>query len=132
MTHRGRLQTDCYPPPKCINVSRFLLVPILLILAACGPIPQVDGRMQYWAGEVDALFDDQRTMQEVHSWLRSNNVIYTFSETDIVDGSWTMTLEKIYLDGWRCDWIDIQINISVDDTLTVQSYGLSQNRACWW
>ena len=71
-------------------------------------------------------------MQEVHSWLRSNSVIYTFSDSDIVDGNWTMTLEKIYLDSWRCDWIDIQIKISVDDMLAVQSHDLSQKRACWW
>ena len=75
---------------------------------------------------------DQTQSTEVHSWLRSYNVIYTFSESDIVNGNWAMTLEKIYLDGWRCDWIDIQIMLSVDDTLTVQSHDLSQKRACWW
>ena len=88
--------------------------------------------MQYWSGEADSFFDDQQTMQDVHSWLRSNNVIYTFDDSDIVNGNWSMTLEKIYLDGWRCDWVDIQIEISVDDSLQVQSHGLHKKRACWW
>ncbi len=132
MTQNSRWQTGGVRPAKRIFVSRFLLVSILLLLAACGPIPQVDERMKYWTGEAESFFDDRRTMQEVHSWLRSNSIIYTFNDSDIVDGNWTMTLEKIYIEDWRCDWVDIRIEISVDDMLTVQGHKLSQKRACLW
>ena len=132
MTQCGRSGIGCFPPWNRINVSRTLLILTVLGVAACGPIPQVDVRAQYWAGEANSFFDEQRTMQEVHSWLRSNNVIYTFEESDIVDGHWTMTLEKVYLDGWRCEWIDIQINVSVNDSLAIQGHDLAQKRSCWW
>ena len=111
---------------------RLLLIPVLLLLVSCGPIPRVDQRMKYWAGEAESFFGDDRKMQEVHSWLRSHNVIYTFDDGDIIDGSWTMTLEKVYIENWQCEWIDIQLVVSVDDAQTIQSYELTQYRACMW
>ncbi len=111
-------------------MPRFVLVSVLLLLVSCGPIPQVDERKQYWSGEVESFFATERTMQDVHSWLRSHSVIYTFDESDIIDGNWTMTLEKVYVENWRCEWVDIQIVVSVDDALSVEGHEITEHRIC--
>jgi len=111
-------------------MPRFVLVSVLLLLASCGPIPPVDERKEYWSGEVETFFATERTMQEVHSWLRLHNVVYTFDESDIIDGSWTMTLEKVYVENWRCEWVDIQIVVSVDDALSVEGHEMTEHRVC--
>lgn len=107
-----------------------VLLSVLLLLASCGPIPQVDERKEHWSGEVESFFASERSMPDVHSWLRSHSVIYTFDESDIIDGSWTMTLEKVYVENWRCDWVDIQIVVSVDDALSVTGHEMTEHRAC--
>jgi hypothetical protein len=111
-------------------MHRFVPISVLFLLVACGPIPQVDERKEHWSGEVESFFAAERTMQEVHSWLRSHNVIYTFEESDIVDGRWAMTLDKVYVENWRCEWIDIQIVVSVDDALTVTGHEMTEHRVC--
>ena len=78
------------------------------------------------------FFSEARTLQDVHSWLRSHNVIYTFEDSDITNGEWSMTLEKVYFDGWWCDWVDIKVDVTLDDVQQVQDHGLSLKRACWW
>jgi len=109
---------------------RFVLVSVLLLLASCGPIPQVDERKKHWSGEVETFFASERTVQEVHSWLRSHNVIYSIDESDINDGSWTMTLEKVYVENWHCEWVDIQIVVSIDDALSVTGHEMTEHRVC--
>lgn len=111
-------------------MPRFVFVSILYLLVSCGPIPQVDERNRYWSVEVESFFATERTMQEVHSWLRSHNVIYTFDESDIINGSWTMTLEKVYVENWRCEWVDIQIVVSVDDALSVVGHEMAEQQVC--
>ena len=114
-----------------INASKYWFVPFLFLIVACDPIPQVENRMQYWSDETNQFFGDPRTMQDVHMWLRSHNIIYTFDDSDIINGNWTMTLEKIYPDSWRCEWIDININITVNDSREVQDHKLNESRSCW-
>ncbi len=109
---------------------RIALVSISLLLASCGPVPQVAERTDHWAGEVESFFASKRNMQEVHAWLRSHNVIYTFDESDIIDGSWTMKLEKVYVENWRCEWVDVQIVVSVDDALLITGHEIAERRAC--
>jgi hypothetical protein len=114
------------------SVSPRWFVPIFALVAACGPIQQVENRVEYWSAESNRFFAEPRTMQDVHSWLRSHEIIYTFDDADTVDGNWSMTLEKIYLDGWRCEYVDIKIDITVDGSRQVQDQSLRTDRACWW
>jgi len=130
MTHFGRSSKGRLPLPQTLNMRGFLFVSVLFLLVSCGPIPQVDARKQYWSGEIESFFGTERTMQEVHSWLRSHNVIYTFDESDFINGSWTMTLEKVYVENWRCEWVDIQIVVSVDDSLSVEGHDMTEHRVC--
>jgi hypothetical protein len=71
-------------------------------------------------------------MDDLHGWLRARSIVYTFEDADIVDGGWAMTLEKIYPDTPRCDWVDIQLSVAVDGLRQIQAHSLSQKRACWW
>ena len=113
-------------------VARFRALAIALVLSGCGPLPEVETRFAYWSRETDLLFDEARTLDDLHGWLRAHNILYTFEDTDVVDGEWAMTLEKIYPDTARCDWVDIQLSVTVDNSQQVQSHTLSQKRACWW
>ena len=109
-----------------------IVLPIsaIFLLFGCDQISKVDERKEYWSGEVESFFAAERTLQELHSWLRSHSVIYTFEESDVVDGRWTMTLEKVYVENWRCEWIDIQIGVSVDDSLAITGHKMTEHRAC--
>lgn len=111
-------------------MPRIVLLSVLLLLTSCGPIPQVDERKEHWSGEVDSFFATERTMQDVHSWLRSQNVTYTFDESDIIDGIWTMTLEKVYVENWRCEWVDIQIVVLIDDARSITGHEMTEHRVC--
>ncbi len=112
--------------------SRVWVVLLSLTLASCLPNEQIRDRFEYWSAESNAFFSEPRTLRDVHSWLRSHNVIYTFEDADIADGDWSMTLEKVYFDGWWCDWVNINVDITVDDSKLVQDHGISIKRACWW
>jgi hypothetical protein len=105
---------------------------VVLALSGCGPVPEVETRLGHWRREVDLFFAQARTMDDLHRWLRARDVIYTFEDRDIVDGHWAMTLEKIYPDTIRCDWVDIKMSVSVDDLRRIQGHSLEKYGACWW
>ncbi len=126
--YKSRLRDSFAEPLR----SRAWFVLVLLLLAGCIPNQQIRDRFDYWSDESNQYFSEPRTLQETHSWLRSHNVIYTFDDSDIVNNGWSTTLEKIYFDGWWCDWVDLKIDIAVDESRQVLSHELSIKRACWW
>jgi len=126
------------PPLNCMLggtlsvVARSIVLAVVLVLSGCGPVPEIETRFTYWSRETDLFFEQARTMDDLHGWLRARGIVYTFDDTDIVDGKWAMTFEKIYPDTVRCEWVDIQLNVAVDDMHQIQTHSLSRNRACWW
>ena len=112
-------------------MARFKILAVVLVLSGCGPLPEVDTRFAYWSRETDLFFEEPRTIDDVHGWLRVRNIVYTFEDTDIVNGEWAMTLEKIYPETIR-ESVDIRLSVAVDDLHKVQRHSLGQNRACWW
>jgi len=112
--------------------TRFWLFAMALVLSACAPNSQVEERKQYWAGEANAFFQVGRTMDQVHPWLRELKVYYTYDDGDIVDGNWTVSLEKIYTETFRCEWVDIRLHLAVDNSQRVLGYFLDDAGPCLW
>jgi len=105
---------------------------VVLVLSGCGPIPEVETRFAYWSGETDLFFEKARTLDDLHGWLRAHGIFYTFEDSDVIDGKWAMTLETVYPDTVRCEFVNIQVSVTVDDLQRVRTHSLSQDRACWW
>ena len=104
----------------------------LSALSGCGPDPEFVQRQDVWLSEASSFFQDQKSLSDVHPWLRKQNVIYTFDNRDVVDGSWNVTLEKLYLYSFRCEWKDIRLYITVDDAGIVTAHSVSSDGPCLW
>lgn len=102
------------------------------ILGACVRSPQVEERIAYWKSETDRFFRDHRNLVEVHSWLRQQDIYYTFDQGDVANGEWTVGLEKVYIDSFNCEWIDIRLHLSVTDTNQISEYRLEEGGPCLW
>ena len=72
------------------------------------------------------------TLDDIHPWLRERGVFYTFDDDDIVDGTWNVTLEKLYPDTMRCVWVDIILVIDFDEAGRVRSSFVDLKHACLW
>ena len=72
------------------------------------------------------------TLYDIHPWLRERGVFYTFDDDDIVDGTWNVTLEKLYPDTMRCEWVDIILVIDFDEAGRVRSSFVDLKHACLW
>ena len=105
---------------------------MLLALLGCGPIPEVVERQQYWLGETDTFFQQSRNLADVHSWLRQRVIVYSFGESDVVDGNWNVTLERIYVHRFRCEWMDIRLYVTVDDSHHIRAHSVSSDGPCLW
>ena len=90
----------------------------------------VEERNEYWSSEIDFFFAHDRSLDELHSWLRNHNVYYTFEDSDIVDGKWRVGLEQIQLDGIVCEKWAFYLEVAVDDSREVQSHLLEQMGVC--
>jgi hypothetical protein len=56
-------------------------VSILIIaafLVGCGPIPELEERVEYWSLETATFLRGTVTIDDIHPWLRERGVIYTF------------------------------------------------------
>lgn len=72
------------------------------------------------------------TLDDIHPWLRERGVFYTFDEDHIIDGAWTVTLEKLYPNTFRCEWVGIVLVIEFDDARRVRSSFVDLKHACLW
>ena len=108
------------------------LLIIAILLVGCGPIPELEERVEYWTLETTDFLRGTVTIDDIHPWLRERGVIYTFDDDDIVDGSWKVALEKLYPNTFRCEWVDIVLVVGFDDIGRVQSSYIDLNQACLW
>jgi len=114
-------------------VQRTVLVLVIAIsLVGCGPIPEVEERLEYWTLEKSEFLRGTITIDDIHPWLRERSVIYTFSDDDIVDGKWTVALEKLHPNTFRCKWVDIILVVEFDDLGRVRSSFVDLNHKCLW
>ena len=111
------------------TVSLFI---IAIFLAGCGPIPEVEERVEYWTLESSEFLRGVVTIDDIHPWLRERGIIYIFDDDHIVNGSWTVTLEKLYPNTFRCEWVDIVLMIDFDDENRVRSSFVDLSHACLW
>lgn len=108
------------------------LLIIAVFLVGCGPIPELEERVEYWSLETSELLRGTVTIDDIHPWLRERGVIYTFGSDDVVDRTWTVALEKLYPNTFRCEWVDIVLVVESDDLDRVRSSYIDLNHACLW
>ena len=72
------------------------------------------------------------TLDDLHTWLREHQVFYTFEDSDIADGNWRMTVETVYPEGLRCEFVNIVLHVQLDESQVIQSFYYDFEDACWW
>ncbi len=122
------------PPARATSRSPLVIMAIMItaLLTGCGRMTDFQERVDYWSMEQSLFFRGLVTIDDIHPWLRERGVIYTFDPQDIVDRTWTVTLEKVYPQSLRCEWINIDLVVGFDDIGRVQSTYIDFNEACWW
>ena len=115
------------------NLPRSLIPILAVILASCRGDARVDDRRGYWESEVKLFFSDDRSLDELHSWLREREIYYTFDSEDILDDVWTVTLEKVYVDTFRCEWINIDLRVNIASQVYLgRWYEVAVSGNCLW
>ena len=103
----------------------------ILILASCGHPDVVGEREKVWKEEAARFFAEDRDLGDLHSWLRSHNIYYTFERAEILNGQWTKGLETIHTDSFICDPWKIMLTVTVNDSDEIVEYGVSRLGTCW-
>jgi hypothetical protein len=91
----------------------------------------VGEREQYWKREAAAFFEVDKDMGELHSWLRSHDIYYTFEDSEIFNGQWTKGLETIHTDSFVCDPWEILLAVEVNESKEIVEYRVSRLGTCW-
>ena len=107
------------------------LIVIVLILSGCGHPDVVAEREKFWQQEAATFFTENRDLGDLHSWLRSHNIYYTFERTEILNGRWTKGLETIYTDSFTCDPWKILLTVTVNDSDEIVEHSVSRLGTCW-
>ena len=107
------------------------LVALFVLPSACGSPDIVGEREQFWQQEAAAYFETGRDLADLHSWLRSYDIYYTFEESELLNGQWTKGLETIYVDSFICDPWKILLTVKVDDSEKIVEYEISRLGMCW-
>ena len=81
---------------------RLVLLSFLVLLASCGEDSKVEPREQYWTDELSSFFKEERTLTELHTWLREHDVYYVFDTSDVEGDEWRVELERILLNEIVC------------------------------
>jgi len=109
---------------------RYLLYALGLLIAGCGGDSKVLAREQYWTQELTSFFEDDRTLTQLHAWLRGHDVYYAFDPKDVADGKWSVELERIVLNEIICESWFLFLDVTVDDIGRIESYALEQTGVC--
>ena len=102
----------------------------LLILSGCIYGDRVGPREQYWTTELGLFLQEDRSLRDLHSWLRDRDVRYTFEDGDVVDGYWRVPLERIAADGLVCESWQLYLDVAVDPSGDVRSHSLEKAGVC--
>ena len=70
-------------------------------------------------------------MDELHSWLRSHDIYYTFENSELLDGRWTIGLETIHTDSFVCDPWKILLTVQVNNTDEIVDHNVHRLGMCW-
>ena len=110
--------------------TRLAIAILLFSLSSCGGEAEVSEREEYWSKSVASFFGSKRTLDELHGWLRENGRYYTFDESEVTDGHWTIVLETIYVDTFFCEAWMISLDTSIDQTGVIRDYAISKHGRC--
>ncbi len=109
---------------------RLVLLSFLVLLASCGEDSKVEPREQYWTDELSSFFKEERTLTELHTWLREHDVYYVFDSNDVEGGEWHVELERINLNEIVCESWFFFLEVSFGESEQIDSYSLEQMGVC--
>ena len=109
---------------------RHLVLVFAVLLSSCGSDSKVEPREEYWTNELSSFFEEDRTLTQLHTWLRDHNVYYVFDPNDVQDGKWRVELERIQLDEVVCESWFFYLNVGVEESGHIESYSLDSTGVC--
>ena len=114
-------------------MRNFWIVVLSVVFFGCGPVPKIQERYDYWAHETSSFIQGRVTLNELHNWLRSKGVIYTFDPSEVVEGGYSRRLETIHPETFRCgDSIHVVLHVTLDDSHIIQSFFVDLEGKCLW
>ncbi len=114
------------------TVRRLAILILMLTVAGCGRMSDVEARADYWQLETADFIRGRVTLDELHTWLRERGAVYAFSDSDVVNGVWVITVERVYPESLRCKFIDIVLSVQLDESQVIQHFYYNFDGACWW
>ena len=71
-------------------------------------------------------------LNDLHVWLRSQNVIYVPNEGDVSDHRFRVVLEKVDLHSVRCEWMDVSLRVEVSAEEELGAFEIEESGPCLW
>ncbi len=105
---------------------------VLAALSGCSDFSDFEERALYWHSETATFIRGRVTLDELDKWLRARNVTDTFEESGRVDGNLRITVEKVYPEALRCEFIDIVLHVQVDESQVIRSFYYDFEDDCYW
>lgn len=109
---------------------RHLLLAITILLVGCGSYSAVEPREKFWTNELSVFFEEERTLTQLHSWLREHDVYYVFDPSEVVDGAWRVELERVLLNEVVCESWFFYLDVAVEEAGRIESHSLEQMGVC--
>ncbi len=108
---------------------------MLIVLAAmfgCSDFSDFEERALDWHIETAMFVRGRVTQDELEAWLRERKVRDAFRQSGRVDGNLRITVERVYPEALRCEFIDIVLHVQVDESQVIQSFYYDFEDDCWW
>ncbi len=113
--------------------SRIWVAAFAVVLFGCGPVPKVQERYDYWVHETSGFIRGRVTLDDLHGWLRSKELYYTFDPSEVIDGNYSRILETVHPETFRCgDNVHVVLHVTLDDSEVIQSFFVDLDGACLW
>ena len=103
---------------------------VLLTLTACSGEDKAAEKERAWVEATRTFFSQPRTLDDLHGWLRSKNVYYTFDATDVKNGMWKVGVEQVYVDTLFCEAWNIYLTVQVAPSGAIKDHAVTKAGRC--
>ena len=106
---------------------------VMLLAGGCSQNEDVNRQVIAWENKTNAFFEEKKTLENLHSWLREQNVYYTFHNSEVKNGDWAVGLETINVDTFRCERVKVILNVTMNSEGVINTHNVYLDEgACLW
>jgi hypothetical protein len=110
---------------RCVAVAL-----LAFTVAACTQDRNVVEKEKAWVDAANVFLAQPRTLGDIHAWLRTRNVYYTFDDADVRDGTWRVGLDKIYVESLLCEAWSVYLTVQIAPDGAVLNHSVATSGQC--